>query len=237
MSTVIFSTTSYGDDEQEALAQMEDKRKAAIACRDAIEAVFGSSKKPSIDQLTPIMKQYGYQRTAWVLANTLYEYQKTEEFGRANLRWARQQCHPFPDDDRRDFLVRLPATTLNRLASLYKQAYRSLPLFDSSQCLPKKIGYQGKVVVLKPDVMQFLCADPEGQLWYAISGEGCKANQEDADLLCASLADGSTSLWTRRCFSGVLKDEFLPEWAKPKLAELKAQEQTDAPTMGGMNMK
>ena len=25
--------------------------------------------------------------------------------------------------------------------------------------------------------------------------------------------------------------------AKPKLAELQAQEQTDAPTMGGMNMK
>ena len=38
-------------------------------------------------------------------------------------------------------------------------------------------------------------------------------------------------------FIGVLDDKFLPEWAKPKLAELQAQEQTDAPTMGGMNMK
>ena len=84
-------------------------------------------------------------------------------------------------------------------------------------------------------MMEFICADPEDQLWYVINGEGCKANQEDADLLCASLADGSTSLWTRRCFTGVLKDEFLPEWAKPKLAELQAQEQA-ATTIGGMNM-
>ena len=31
---------------------------------------------------------------------------------------------------------------------------------------------------------------------------------------------------------GVLDDKFLPEWAKPKLAELHAQEQTDAPHDG-----
>ena len=32
-----------------------------------------------------------------------------------------------------------------------------------------------------------------------------------------------------------LDDKFLPEWAKPKLAELNAQEQTEA--LSGMNMK
>ena len=46
-----------------------------------------------------------------------------------------------------------------------------------------------------------------------------------------------TARWNREDFIGVLDDKFLPEWAKPKLAELNAQEQTNAPTMGGMNMK
>lgn len=55
--------------------------------------------------------------------------------------------------------------------------------------------------------------------------------------LCHSLADGETARWNRENFVGVLDDKFLPEWAKSKLAELQAQEQTDAPTMGGMNMK
>ena len=56
---------------------------------------------------------------------------------------------------------------------------------------------------------------------------------------CAApaLADGEMTRWNRSEFIGVLDDKFLPEWAKPKLAELQAQEQTDAPTMGGMNMK
>ena len=43
--------------------------------------------------------------------------------------------------------------------------------------------------------------------------------------------------WNRSEFIGVLDDKFLTEWAKPKLAELQAQEQTDTHTMGGMNMK
>lgn len=56
-------------------------------------------------------------------------------------------------------------------------------------------------------------------------------------VFATSLADGETARWNREDFVGVLDDKFLPEWAKPKLAELQAQEQTDAPTMGGMNMK
>ena len=33
--------------------------------------------------------------------------------------------------------------------------------------------------------------------------------------------------WNRTDFIGVLKEEFLPEWAKEKLMELKGQEQSD----------
>ena len=42
----------------------------------------------------------------------------------------------------------------------------------------------------------------------------------------------------RTDFVCVLKDEFLPEWAKEKLMELKGQEQNnDSPAMGGMTME
>ena len=52
---------------------------------------------------------------------------------------------------------------------------------------------------------------------------------------CTCLSDGEMTRWNRNEFIGVLDDKFLPEWAKPKLAELNAQEQTEA--LGGMNMK
>ena len=47
----------------------------------------------------------------------------------------------------------------------------------------------------------------------------------------AALAAQSSDVYKRQ----VLDDKFLPEWAKPKLAELNAQEQTEA--LSGMNMK
>ena len=43
--------------------------------------------------------------------------------------------------------------------------------------------------------------------------------------------------WNRSDFVGVLKEEYLPDWALEKLDALRGQEQTDAPAMGGMTMK
>lgn len=45
--------------------------------------------------------------------------------------------------------------------------------------------------------------------------------------------------WNRADFIGVLKDEFLPDWAAEKLAELKGveQAQSDHPGVGEMTMK
>ena len=72
---------------------------------------------------------------------------------------------------------------------------------------------------------------------YAHDGFGCSPHAIGRSVRCTCLSDGEMTRWNRNEFIGVLDDQFLPEWAKPKLAELQAQEQIDAPTMGGMNMK
>ena len=72
---------------------------------------------------------------------------------------------------------------------------------------------------------------------YAHDGFGCSPHAIGRSVRCTCLSDGEMTRWNRNEFIGVLDDKFLPEWAKPKLAELNAQEQTDAPTMGSMNMK
>ena len=47
------------------------------------------------------------------------------------------------------------------------------------------------------------------------------------------LGDGEKTRWDRADFIGVLKDEFLPDWAREKLEALQTPEQS-GPTMGGM---
>ena len=63
------------------------------------------------------------------------------------------------------------------------------------------------------------------------------AGQVSAQLPQPVQSSGETARWNREDFTGVLDDKFLPGWAREKLAELMTQEQTDAPTMGGMKMK
>ena len=72
---------------------------------------------------------------------------------------------------------------------------------------------------------------------YARSGFGCEPHSSGRAVFATCLSDGETARWNREDFIGVLDDKFLPDWAREKLKELKTQEQTDAPTMGGMKMK
>ena len=71
----------------------------------------------------------------------------------------------------------------------------------------------------------------------ARSGFGCEPHSSGRAVFATCLSDGETARWNREDFTGVLDDKFLPDWAREKLEEMMTQEQTDAPTMGGMKMK
>lgn len=138
-----------------------------------------------------------------------------------------------------DFVVRSHPAVLDGFVSFYRKAVQALNLFGAEHCVGDRAeqDYTGKVLVLSPDVLREQYWGQKYQLLYAQSGFGCKPHSSGRAVFATSLADGETARWNREDFVGVLDDKFLPEWAKPKLAELQAQEQTDAPTMGGMNMK
>lgn len=74
---------------------------------------------------------------------------------------------------------------------------------------------------------------------YAHDGFGCGPHAIGRSIRCTCLGDGEMTRWNRADFMGVLKDQFLPDWAAEKLAELKGMEQTQSehPAMGDMTMK
>ena len=138
-----------------------------------------------------------------------------------------------------DFVVRSHPAVLDGFVSFYRKAVQALNLFGAEHCVGDRAeqDYTGKVLVLSPDTLKESCWSQENQLWYAHDGFGCSPHAIGRSVRCTCLSDGEMTRWNRSEFIGVLDDKFLPEWAKPKLAELQAQEQTDAPTMGSMNMK
>ena len=95
------------------------------------------------------------------------------------------------------------------------------------------MDYTGKVLVLSPDTLKESCWTPRDQLWVAEGGFGCSPAARGQAVYATCLGDGEKTRWNRADFIGVLKDEFLPDWAAQKLEELQSQKQS-GPTMGGM---
>ena len=221
-----------------------ESHKANIACKNAIEQAVrrdcdGSQLKPGCAE--SVIAEYGYKRVQWVLANTV---QQTSDghFSSDNKTWAKQTCIP-PDkhDHNREFVVNSNPDLLNGFISQYRAAYQALGLFDHTHCEPgtDKLDFEGKVVVLSTDTLKESCWSQRDQLWLATGGFGCRANSSGRAVFATCLGDGEETRWNRTDFSGVLKEELLPDWAREKLLELKGQRPSDGgtPDMGGMEMK
>ena len=73
------------------LSLWRESHKANIACRDAIEDAIRQNfdgMNLQTDCLKAVLDEYGYKRTAWVLANTLHELKWDGRFSYANKHWA-----------------------------------------------------------------------------------------------------------------------------------------------------
>ena len=109
-------------------------------------------------------------------------------------------------------------------------------LFDQSHCQPDSwsaLDYNGKVLALKPEILKEEYRSAEFQLWLGEGGFGCSPTARGRAVYTTCLGDGEKTRWDRADFIGVLKDEFLPDWAREKLEALQTPEQS-GPTMGGM---
>ena len=240
--TYLYPYSSAEARDRNELSLWRESHKANIACRNAIEdAIRQSFDGMHLDKncITPVLDEYGYKRTAWVLANTLHELKWDGRFSHANKQWAERACIPKDINHNSDFVVRSHPAVLDGFVTFYRKAVQALDLFGAEHCVGDRAeqDFTGKVLVLSPEALQEQYWGQDYQLLYARSGFGCAPHSSGRAVFATCLSDGETARWNREDFIGVLDDKFLPEWAKPKLAELNAQEQTDAPTMGGMNMK
>ena len=95
--TYLYPYSSAEARERDELPLWRESHKANIACRNAIEdAIRQSFDGMHLDKncITPVLEEYGYKRTAWVLANTLHELKWDGRFGHANKQWAERACIP-----------------------------------------------------------------------------------------------------------------------------------------------
>lgn len=218
--------------------------RANVACKKAIEEAIHTNfdgMHLNADCAEGVIAAYGFKRVNWVLANTVQQKDWDGRFSRDNKEWAKRTYIP-PDKNDRNlyFVVDSHPAVLDGFVNQYRRAYQKLGLFDHTHCEPgtNKQDFEGKVVVLSQNILKESCWTPKNQLWLATGGFGCRPDSSGRAVFATCLADGEQTRWNRSQFIGVLRDDVMPEWARKKLAELHGpkQEQTDAPSIGGLNM-
>ncbi len=192
-----------------------------------------------------VIEQFGYKRVEYVLANSLQCKDYDGRFSRGNHDWAKR-IYIAPDKDsysnrNLDFAVDSHPAVLDGFVNQYRRAFQSLGMFDYTHCLPdtSKQDFEGKVIVLSPSTLKESCFTPQDQLWLCTGGFGSHAGARGQAVFATCLSDCEKTRWNRTDFVGVLADSHLPDWAREKLQELTAQEQTEttAHQIGGMTMQ
>ena len=136
--TYLYPYSSAEARERDELPLWRESHKANIACRNAIEdAIRQSFDGMHLDKdcITPVLEEYGYKRTAWVLANTLHELKWDGRFGHANKQWAEHACIPKDINHNSDFVVRSHPAVLDGFVTFYRKAVQALNLFGAEHCV------------------------------------------------------------------------------------------------------
>lgn len=157
--TYLYPYSSAEARERNELPLWRENHKANIACRDAIEeAIRQNFDGMHLDKncITPVLEEYGYKRTAWVLANTLHELKWDGRFGHANKQWAERACIPTDLNHNSDFVVRSHPAVLDGFVTFYRKAVQALNLFGAEHCVGDRAeqDYTGKVLVLSPEALR-----------------------------------------------------------------------------------
>lgn len=215
-----------------------------VACKDAIEQAIRTGfdgMHLDKDCVSGVIEQFGYHRTAFVLANSLQQKDFDGRFSRANHDWAKRIFVPPDKDHNFEFAADSHPAVLDGFVNQFRREYQKLELFDYTHCLPdtSKQDFEGKVIVLKADGIKESCLTPQNQLWLCTGGFGSRHDSSGRAVFATCLADGETARLNREDFAGVLAEANLPEWAMEKLEQLRAPKQTadDSPEMGGMTMQ
>lgn len=226
------------------LGDWERSHEKNVVCRKAIETAIMlgyDGVRLQTECAEGVITEFGYHRTAFVLANSLVKKADDGRVSRDNRDWAQGFFIPKDGGYNAAYAAANDTGVLDVFVNQYRRAYQSLGMFNHTHCLPDttKQDFEGKVIVLSPRILSEKHLTQQDQLWLCTGGFGAEADARGPAVFATNLADGEQTRWNRNDFVGVLADSHMPDWAVEKLAALKPpeQEQTNSPAMGGLTMQ
>ena len=218
----------------------EDSFRLNVECARAIERTIREHFDEAVEKLDDgcaqtVLDQYGFTRVKFVLANSVKEMGMPHLLSDAARSWAAQTFVPPDGKYNRYFVADTAASLLEGFIRQTQDAYQALGLFGPEHCVGDDLDYEGRVLVLRPETLRESCWDARNQLWLSEGGFGCSPTALGRAVYATCLGDGEQTVWSRSDFTGVLDEQYLPDWALERLEELRGPRQEQSgPTMGGL---
>ena len=205
-------------------------------CARAIERIIaenydGERLGPNLAE--PIIRQYGFNRVNWVLANTVQQKKGDGRISPENRQWA--ETFPVPQEDHNwQFEVSSHPGLTDLFIDDVRKAWQARGLFTAAHCVENSQNqdYTGKLLVLNPHVLGSAYQTPERQLFLAKDGWGCISGAPRQTVFGRFLDSEDVVFFNRSDFIGILSAAYLPDWAKEKLAAMEVPEAEEAPSDG-----
>ena len=211
--------------------------KANIDCAKAIENAIADNFKDNhfnSDCVKSIIKEFGFDRINFILRYNLKNAQHDTRYSKENREWGESLYAP-ESNMRRDYIINSHPVLLNNFIDKVRDEWNRLNLWNTSHCIDNTgINLEGKILVINPSRLSDKYKTPEDQLFKATGGFGCSPTAIGRTVYGFFIKDNEEACFGRSDFIGVMKDEFIPNWAKEKLniSEDSAEPVED----GGMSM-
>ena len=126
--TYVYPWSAQEARRRDELALWRASHQANVACKEAIEtAVREHFDGAHLDEgcLDGVLREFGYRRVQWVLANTLQQKDWDGRFSLANQTWATRFEIPQEERHNSDFVVESHPAVLDGLVTQYRRAHQA----------------------------------------------------------------------------------------------------------------
>lgn len=202
-------------------------------CARAIDQAIQEKTSPEA-----VIAEFGFDRVNFVLANTLRQRGYEAGFSKENLRWS--GMIPVPSDMVSGLLcVYAPADEINNFVDEARTLWNCLGLYNAAHCISESDGaldYKGKILAVSSRCLPDERKTPEDQLFLGQGGYGCSPYFRNEKLQGVFLKTGEQATLPRMRIIGVLKEEYIPQWAAEMLPQEELPQQAEqwefVPTFG-----
>lgn len=180
-----------------------------------------------------VIDEFGFKRTMWVLANTVRQKEYDGRWSKKVRDWSEsiyKNKEIEPHDQR--YILNTHTGIVDILANQIKNMYSSLNLYDHTYCDLEDKAFRDKVIILKPSSLNEEYWKPEFQICLATNGFGCDPTASGRAVYLKFLFDDENARFNRSDVLGVMKDEFLPDWAREKLSAIEISKENKGMDMG-----